>query len=110
MSVYTEKRNKLNEKLSFYERKIAEYTEKKKAIIEKLKDISRLAMAEEYECKPNELDAIISREHELIMKMQASGLTLDDILSLADNGTTANIVNADDEKINFYDGEENDDE
>ena len=39
MSVYTEKRDKLNEKLSFYEKKIAEYTEKKKAVIEKLKDI-----------------------------------------------------------------------
>jgi len=36
MSVYTEKRDKLNEKLSFYETKIAEYTEKKKAVIETL--------------------------------------------------------------------------
>ena len=33
-------------------------TEKKKAM-EKLKEVSRLAMAEEYNCKPHELDEII---------------------------------------------------
>lgn len=106
MSVYTEKRDKLNAKLSFYEKKITEYTEKKKAVIEKLKDISRLAMAEEYECKPNELDGIISREHELVMKMQASGLSIDDILSLADSSPTATIVRDDDDQIRFYDEDE----
>lgn len=50
-------------KIEFYKKHIADDTAKKKAAEDKLKDVSRLAMAEEYNCKPRELDDIISSEH-----------------------------------------------
>jgi len=44
------------------------------------------------------------------MKMQASGLSLDDILALADSSPTATIVKDDDDQIRFYDEDETDDD
>ncbi len=66
MGFYTEKRDQLIDKIKFLEKRIASDTAKKKSLEEKLKDVTRLAMAEEYNCKPRELDEIISSEHLLL--------------------------------------------
>jgi hypothetical protein len=52
MGIYTEKRDQLIEKIKVLEKRIAGDTAKKKALEDKLKEVSRLAMAEEYNCKP----------------------------------------------------------
>lgn len=78
---------------------------------EKLKEVSRLAMAEEYNCKPKELDEIISSEHTLLQKLRASGLSEEDLLKLvggknADNSISYPDKNEDDD-ISFYDNDKN---
>lgn len=82
MGIYTEKREQLIEKIKGLEKHISSDTAKKKAAEEKLKEVSRLAMAEEYNCKPRELDDIISAEHQLLEKLRASGLSDADLLEL----------------------------
>jgi len=82
MGIYTEKREQLIEKIKGLEKRIASDTAKKKAAEDKLKEVSRLAMAEEYNCKPRELDEIISAEHLLLEKLRASGLSDEDLLKL----------------------------
>ncbi|MGN1417596.1 MAG: hypothetical protein ACI4XF_12180 [Oscillospiraceae bacterium] len=100
------------------EKRIASDTAKKKSMEEKLKDVTRLAMAEEYNCKPRELDEIISSEHRLLQKLRASGLSDSELLEMVgvtvgDNGNTPldeNSKNGDDvrdsteedDEITFY--------
>ena len=54
-------------------------------------------MAEEYNCKPRELDEIITSEHQLLEKLRASGLSDDELLKLVGSG------NAENEKSNTSD-------
>ena len=72
--------------------RIATDTAKKKELEEKLKEANRLAMAEQFNCKPRELDDIINSEHTLLEKLCASDLSDSDLLALAgipadDNGS-----------------------
>lgn len=97
MGIYTEKRDQLIEKIRSLEKRIASDTAKKKTLEDKLKEVSRLAMAEEYNCKPRELDEIISSEHSLLQKLRASGLSDDQLLKLVRSG------NAENEKSNTTD-------
>jgi len=115
MGIYTEKRDQLIEKIKVLEKRIASDTAKKKTLEDKLKEVSRLAMAEEYNCKPRELDEIITSEHQLLEKLRASGLSDEELLKLvgggnAVNGNTpvssfSNSENSDeeDDDITFYD-------
>lgn len=82
MGIYREKKEQLIEKIEFYKKRIADDTAKKKAAEDKLKEVSRLAMAEEYNFKPRELDEIISSEHSLLQKLRASGLSDAELLEL----------------------------
>lgn len=118
MGLYTEKRDQLIGKIKVLEKRIASDTAKKKSMEEKLKDVTRLAMAEEYNCKPRELDEIISSEHTLLQKLRASGLSDSELLEMVgvtvgDNGNTPldeNSKNGDDvrdrteedDEITFY--------
>lgn len=86
MGIYTEKRDQLIEKIKGLEKRIASDTAKKKTLEDKLKEVSRLAMAEEYNCKPRELDEIITSEHQLLEKLRASGLSDDELLKLVGCG------------------------
>ena len=97
MGIYTEKRDQLIEKIRSLEKRIASDTAKKKTLEDKLKEVSRLAMAEEYNCKPLELDEIITSEHSLLQKLRASGLSDDELLKLVGTG------NAENEKSNTTD-------
>ena len=90
MGIYTEKRDQLIEKIKVLEKRIASDTAKKKTLEDKLKEVSRLAMAEEYNCKPRELDEIITSEHQLLEKLRASGLSDDELLKLVGGGNTDN--------------------
>ena len=112
MGIYTEKRDQLNEKIKELERRIERDTAKLKTLEDKLREVSHLAMAEEFNCKPRELDEIISSEHQLLEKLRASGLSDSDLLKLVGNG---NVGNSDsnsyqDDDISFYDSSENDEE
>lgn len=86
MGIYTEKRDQLIEKIKGLEKRIASDTAKKKTLEDKLKEVSRLAMAEEYNCKPRELDEIITSEHSLLQKLRASGLSDEELLRLVGGG------------------------
>lgn len=68
MGIYTEKRAQLIEKIKGLEKRIASDTAKKKTLKDELKEVSRLAMAEEY---------------------NASGLS-DDELKLVEGGNAEN--------------------
>ena len=96
MGFYTEKRDQLIEKIKVLEKRIAGDTAKKKSLEEKLKDVTRLAMAEEYNCKPRELDEIISSEHLLLQKLRASGMSDAELLELCgvktSDSTNSNTV------------------
>ena len=97
MGIYTEKRDQLIEKIKGLEKRITNDTAKKKTLEDKLKEVARLAMAEEYNCKPRELDEIITSEHQLLEKLRASGLSDDELLKLVGGG------NAENEKSNTAD-------
>jgi len=115
MGIYTEKRDQLIEKIKVLEKRIAGDTAKKKTLEDKLKEVSRLAMAEEYNCKPRELDEIITSEHQLLEKLRASGLSDEELLKLVGRGNAVNVnttvssfsnsENSDeeDDDITFYD-------
>lgn len=92
MSIYTEKREQLILKIKVLEKRIASDTAKKKTLEDKLKEVSRLAMAEEYNCKPRELDEIITSEHQLLEKLRASGLSNDDLLRLVSGENADNSI------------------
>ena len=91
------------------EKRIASDTTKKKSLEEKLKEVSRLAMAEEFNCKPRELDEIISSEHQLLEKLRSSGLSDSDLLKLVGGENSVSYSDKDDD-ISFYDSSENDEE
>jgi len=86
MGIYTEKKDQLIEKIKGLEKRIASDTAKKKTLEDKLKEVSRLAMAEEYNCKPREVDEIITSEHHLLEKLRASGLSDDELLKMVGRG------------------------
>ena len=90
MGIYTEKRDQLIEKITGLEKRIASDTAKKKTLEDKLKEVSRLAMAEEYNCKPRELDEIITSEHSLLQKLRANGLSDEELLKLVGSGNAEN--------------------
>ena len=90
VGIYTEKRDQLTLKIKDLEKRIANDTSKKKTLEDKLKEVSRLAMAEEYNCKPRELDEIITSEHLLLEKLRASGLSDDELLKLVGGGNSEN--------------------
>ena len=85
MGIYTEKRAQLIEKIKGLEKRIASDTAKKKTLGD-----SRLAMEEEYNCEPRELDEIITSEHSLLQKLRASGLSDEDLLKLVGGGNAEN--------------------
>ena len=114
MGIYSEKKEQLIEKIKSLESRIASDTAKRKTAEEKLKEVSRLALAEEYNCKPRELDEIISSEHSLLQKLKASGLSDVDLLKLvggknADSDHSSDNKNENDE-ISFYDSSDNDED
>ena len=99
MGIYVEKRDKLAARIAELTKRISDDTAKKQELEEKLKEANRLAMAEEYNCKPRELDEIISSEHLLLQKLRASGLSDSELLEMAgvpavDNGKDADSKNA----------------
>ena len=104
MGFYTEKRDQLTQKIKVLEKRIASDIAKKKSLEEKLKDVTRLAMAEEYNCKPRELDEIISSEHLLLQKLRASGMSDAELLELC------GVKTSDSDEIRFYDDPERDDD
>lgn len=110
MGIYTEKRDQLIEKIKVLEKRIANDTAKKKTLEDKLKEVSRLAMAEEYNCKPRELDEIIISEHSLLLKLRASGLSDEELLKLVGGGNavseksdTANLAADFGQQMSFTD-------
>lgn len=102
MGIYTEKREQLIEKIKILEKRITSDTTKKKSLEEKLKEVSRLAMAEEFNCKPRELDKIISSEHQFLEKLRSSGLSNEELLEMV-GINSANKINANNDDIKFYD-------
>lgn len=114
MGIYTEKREQLIKRIKELEKRISEDTERKKKAEDKLKEVSRLAMAEEYNCKPKELDDIISAEHQLLEKLRASGLSDADLLELVGgknaDSTDSDSLNDDNESddISFFDRSDDD--
>ena len=82
MGIYAEKRDKLVARIEELTKRIATDTAKKQELEEKLKEVNRLAMAEERGCKPRELDDIINAEHSLLQKLRASGLSDSELLEL----------------------------
>ena len=100
MGIYAEKRDKLAARIEELTKRISDDTAKKQELEEKLKEANRLAMAEEYNCKPRELDEIISSEHTLLQKLRASGLSDAELLemvgvSVDDNGKNDDSKSAD---------------
>ncbi len=55
-------------------------------------------MAEEYNCKPRELDEIISSEHTLLQKLRASGLSDTELLELV-GAKNADSAHSSDKKM-----------
>ncbi len=109
MGIYTEKRNQLIEKIKELEKHIERDTAKKKKLEDKLREVSHLAMAEEFNCKPRELDEIISSEHQLLEKLRSSGLSNEELLEMVGINSAQNSnVNNDD--IKFYDEPDNDED
>ena len=108
MGIYTEKREQLIEKIKELEKHIESDTAKLKKQEDKLREVSHLAMAEEFNCKPRELDEIISSEHQLLEKLRSSGLSNEELLEMV-GINSANISNANNDEIKFYDEPDNDD-
>ena len=116
MGLYIEKRDQLIEKIKVLEKRIASDTAKKKSLEEKLKEATRLAMAEEYNCKPRELDEIITSEHQLLEKLRASGLSDEELLKLVGSRnkpvssfSISENSDEEDDEITFYDHSDSDD-
>ena len=120
MGIYAEKRDKIAARIAELTKRISDDTAKKQELEEKLKEATRLAMAEEFNCKPRELDEIINAEHSLLQKLRASGLSDKELLEMAgvpagDKGKDADSKKADssdsdsvndsgddDDEITFY--------
>ena len=117
MGIYVEKRDKLAARIAELTKRISDDTAKKQELEEKLKEANRLAMAEEYNCKPRELDEIISSEHLLLQKLRASGMSDAELLELCgvktSDSTDSNVAadsNTDSDEIRFYDDPDRDDD
>ena len=95
MGIYREKKEQLIEKIEFYKKRIADDTARKKAAEDKLKEVSRLALAEEYNCKPRELDEIISAEHQLLQKLRSGDLTDAELLELVGDKNAEGYISSD---------------
>ena len=100
MGIYAEKRDKLAARIAELTKRISDDTAKKQELEEKLKEANRLAMAEEYNCKPRELDEIINSEHTFLQKLRASGLSDAELLEMVgisadDNGKDGDSKSAD---------------
>ena len=100
MGIYAEKRDKIAARIVELTDRITTDTAKKKELEEKQKEANRLAMAEEFNCKPRELDEIINAEHTLLQKLRASGLSDSELLEMVgitsgDNGKGKDSENAD---------------
>ena len=113
MGIYAEKRDKLTARIAELTKRISDDTKKKKELELKLKDATRLAMAEEFNCKPRELDDIINSEHTLLQKLRASGLTDAELLELVgistdDSGSTPTDKNADGKSADSSDSDDAD--
>ena len=113
MGIYAEKRDKLAARIAELTKRISEDTKKKQELEVKLKDATRLAMAEEFNCKPRELDDIINSEHSLLQKLRASGLTDAELLELVgistdDSGSTLTDKNADGKSVESSDSDNED--
>ena len=69
-------------------------------------------MAEEFNCKPRELDEIISSEHQLLEKLRSSGLSDADLLKLVsgENADNSNSYLSSNDDIAFYDTSDVEDE
>lgn len=108
MSLYKEKREKLIEKIKFYENRIAKDTEKKKKLLDKLKELTVVSLASELNCKPYELDEIITKEHELIQRIRETGMSDEDIIQMAKHNSSEKSDNNsdDEEEYKFYDCED----
>lgn len=106
MSLYKEKREKLIEKIKFYENRIAKDTEKKKKLLDKLKELTVVSLASELNCKPYELDEVIVKEHELIQRIRETGMSDEEILKMAEYNSTDNSDSDEEEEYNFYDSED----
>ncbi|MCQ2470290.1 MAG: hypothetical protein MJ100_10825 [Ruminococcus sp.] len=109
MGIYTEKREQLIEKIEELEKHIERDTAKKKTLEDKLREVSHLAMAEEFNCKPRELDEIISSEHQLLEKLRTSGLSNEELLEMVGINSAQNS-NVNNDEIKFYDEPDNDDD
>lgn len=109
MGINTEKRNQLIEKIKELEKHIERDTAKKKTLEDKLREVSHLAMAEEFNCKPRELDKIISSEHQLLEKLRSSGLSNEELLEMV-GISSANNSNVNNDGIKFYDEPDNDED
>ena len=109
MGIYTEKREQLIEKIKELEKHIERDTAKKKTLEDKLREVSHLAMAEEFNCKPRELDEIISSEHQLLEKLRASGLSNEELLEMVGINSAQNS-NVNNDEIKFYDEPDNDED
>ena len=115
MGIYAEKRDKLAARIAELTKRISDDTAKKQELEEKLKEANRLAMAEEYNCKPRELDEIINAEHSLLQKLRASGLSDKELLEMAgvpadDKGKDAESKNADSSDSDSVDDSTDDDD
>ena len=125
MGIYAEKRDKLVARIEELTKRIATDTAKKQELEEKLKEANRLAMAEQFNCKPRERDDIINSEHSLLQKLRASGLSDSELLEMVgvptddsdkdgdsknadssdcdkSDSDTAEDSTEDDDKIKFY--------
>ncbi len=109
MGINTEKRNQLIEKIKELEKHIERDIAKKKMLEDKLREVSHLAMAEEFNCKPRELDEIISSEHQLLEKLRSSGLSNEELLEMV-GINSANNSNVNNNDIKFYDEPDNEDD
>ena len=115
MGIYAEKRDKIAARIAELTKRISDDTAKKQELEEKLKEANRLAMAEEYNCKPRELDEIINAEHSLLQKLRASGLSDKELLEMAgvpadDKGKDADSKKADSSDCDSDDDSGNDDD
>ena len=95
MGVYIEKKRQLIEKIKDYDAHIRSNMEKKKKV-----------MAEEYNCKPHELDENIEQEHSIMQKLRASGLSDEELLEMVgsktDDATDSNNAETT-EQTSFFD-------
>ena len=115
MGIYAERRDKLAARIAELTKRISDDTAKKQELEEKLKEATRLAMAEEYNCKPRELDEIINAEHSLLQKLRASGLSDKELLemvgaSVDDNGKDGDSKSADSSNSDSVDDSSDDDD